>query len=196
MQHRERREGVRERPAVLLDVRLADREVLALLAYPCPGLHGPWLAGTEVGHGQLAGGRHVAFAGAAADGLAHRHVQKGGQHPTVDGAPSLQVLLGGVETQTGRTVLGGSVADAEDGCETCGVAVRHHSAVPGRGEITHPRIGQARPGAQRASADQLDSGTSSYRTLEGFTREGLAPLYWSESTVPWKGARSGRAFDW
>src|SRR3954465_7640352 len=31
---------------------------------------------------------------------------------------------------------------------------------------------QARPGAQRASADQLDSGTFSYRTLEGVSPAG------------------------
>jgi hypothetical protein len=80
-QHREHRERVRERTAVLLDVRVADREGARPACSPRPDLRGLRLAGREVGDGPLACGRYVALAGAAGYGLAHRNVHEGGQHP-------------------------------------------------------------------------------------------------------------------
>ena len=63
VQQREGGDGVHEAAAVLLDVGLADRQVLAAGAHPGGDVQPAGLSGAQVGDGELAGGGHVAVVG-------------------------------------------------------------------------------------------------------------------------------------
>ena len=66
----------------------------------------PGLAGTQIGHGELTGGGHVAVLDGAPDRRPHGGVHERGEDPAVQRARRVEVLLPGLEADACRPVVG------------------------------------------------------------------------------------------
>src|SRR3569833_847956 len=104
VQQRERGDGVHDVLAVLLDVNVADREVLAAGAHLRGDRQRTGRAGSQIRDGELAGRRHVLVVGRAADGQPHRRVHQRREDAAVQGARRVQVLVGRLDPDRGPPV--------------------------------------------------------------------------------------------
>src|SRR4051794_12951353 len=130
VQQGEGRQGVHDLLPVLLDVGLADGQVLASGAHLRGDGEGPGCAGAQVGDRQLAGGRDVVLAGGAAHGQPHRGVHQRREDAAVQGPRRVEVLVGGLEPDGGPPVLRLARPGTEPFRETTGRCVVVHGVRP------------------------------------------------------------------